>query len=351
MRLPSDIHVAITGFSAMDNPYPGLAIARCLRSSSDFNGRITALVLDPLANGAFYPGVVDHICLVPYPAAGKDALLERIRDIHRKTPIHALIPALDSEVILYSQLAGELDDLGISLLLPPSDSIKLRAKHVLHEFCVAAGIRTPRTLILNSMEEVKGKGREIGNPFVMKAVLCDARVCKSIAEGEEEYLRLFSLWGYPVLMQGYIAGEEYDVAALADKNSEMAGAVAMKKIGITDKGKACAAVTVEDQELLHISRHIIKRLKWVGPVELEFIRDEKGAFHIIEINSRFPSWIYLTACAGQNLPLACVKLALGMSPCLPYDYQVGKLFFRTIQDCTVTDARLFELAVSGETFL
>lgn len=351
MKGPAKLHVAITGFSAADNPYPGLAIARCLRESADFSGKISALVFDPRANGAFYRGVVDSVYLTPSPAAGKTALLERICHIHKKNPISSLIPALDSEVILFSQISRELDSQGIRTLLPPADSIKLRAKHILYEFCRENGIKTPRTLILNNVEEIRAASRETGIPFVLKAVLCDGKVCKSVAAGEEEYLRLLSLWGYPVLIQEYIGGEEFDVALLADRNSQTAGAVVIKKIGITDQGKAYAAVTVHDQNLLNICNHIIKLLQWIGPVELEFIRDKKGEFHIIEINSRFPSWIYLTACSGQNLPLACVKLGLGMPSDLAPAYQEGKLFFRTVHDCVITESILFQLTVSGEVTL
>jgi carbamoyl-phosphate synthase large subunit len=69
----------------------------------------------------------------------------------------------------------------------------------------------------------------------------------------------------------------------------------------------------------------------------------------VEVNSRFPSWLYLAAVAGQNLPLLTVKLALGL-PVLPLkDYIAGKLFLRTVTDTVIDPHTLTELTVLGET--
>jgi carbamoyl-phosphate synthase large subunit len=344
----SNINVAVTGLSATDNPYPGLGIARCLKLADDFRGTITGLVFEPLSTGVFSEGIIDYAYIVPYPAAGHDALLNRIEEIHRKTPLDVIIPALDSEVLLYARLQEGLKDLGIRLLLPPASQVKLRAKNLLYEFGLKNGIDVPKTLILNNVEEIRSKSADIGIPFILKGVLSDARICSSVEEGETEYGSLFESWGYPVLMQHYITGDEFDVIALTDRQKTMIGAVAMKKIGLTEKGKAYAGVTIENQKLINLTARVLRKLDWVGPVECEFIRDQKGSFHLIEVNGRFPSWLYLAAVAGQNLPLLTVKLALGL-PVLPLkDYIAGKLFLRTVTDTVIDPHTLTELAVLGE---
>jgi len=344
----SNINVAVTGLLATDNPYPGLGIARCLRLADDFRGTITGLVFQPLSTGVFSKGIIDYAYIVPYPAAGHEALINRIEEIHRKTPLDVIIPALDSEVLLYARLQEGLKDLGIRLLLPPASQVKLRAKNLLYEFGLKNGIDVPKTLILNNVEEIRPKSADIGIPFILKGVLSDARICSSVEEGEAEYGNLFESWGYPVLMQHYITGDEFDVIALTDRQKTMIGAVAMKKIGLTEKGKAYAGVTIENQKLIQLTARVLGKLDWVGPAECEFIRDQKGSFHLIEVNGRFPSWLYLAAVAGQNLPLLTVKLALGL-PVLPLkDYVAGKLFLRTVTDTVIDPHPLTELTVLGE---
>jgi carbamoyl-phosphate synthase large subunit len=61
----------------------------------------------------------------------------------------------------------------------------------------------------------------------------------------------------------------------------------------------------------------------------------------MEINPRFPAWIFLTVGAGQNQPDALVKMALG-EDVQPYtDYEVGKIFIRYSWDL-ITDIEAFQ---------
>lgn len=346
------VNVAVTGFLATDNPYPGLGIARCLRFDREFKGTVTGLVFESLSNGVFAQGALDHIYIVPYPAHGADPLFRRIEEIHAKTPIHVLIPSLDSEVLLYSQLAERLHGIGIRLLMPPMASVKQRGKNLLYEFGLQNGVRVPKTIALNNLEELDHHVREIGTPFVLKGVLSDARLCSSTEEGSVEYLKLFDMWGYPVLLQQFVLGDEYDVIALTDRASRLMGGVAMKKFGLTDKGKAFAGVTVEMDELLALTERILRTLGWVGPAECEFVQDAKTHdFYLLEVNARFPSWLFLAAEAGQNLPLMTVRLALGL-PVEPLrKYSSGKLFVRTIRERVIRHQELIDLSTKGELHL
>jgi carbamoyl-phosphate synthase large subunit len=342
-------HVVITGLLATDNPYPGLATARCLKKAQEFKGSLTGFIFDPLSTGAFCEGIFDRIFLVPYPAAGVDILLQRIREIHERHPIDLIIPSLDSEVILYAQIAETLAAMGIRTLLPSVYSIKLRSKNLLYEFCLTNGFRCPTTVIINNASEIRARCSDIGGtPFVLKGVLSDAAVCSTVEEADFHYEQLFHQWGYPIMMQSFITGEEIDVIALTDKKSQLAGAVVMKKFGLTEKGKAFAGITVEDGALVELTADIMKKLEWVGPSECEFIKDEKGGYHLMEINSRFPAWLYLAAEAGQNLPLMLVQLALDLPVPPLTSYQSGKLFIRTVCDTLIDAQKLMVLSASGE---
>lgn len=347
------LNIAVTGLVATDNPYPGLGIARCLRMAEELREKatLTGLVFEPLSSGAFGEGLFERLYIVPYPAAGHDALLDRLEEIHEKHPLDVIIPALDSEVLLYAKIQEQLANLGIKLFLPPVSQVKLRAKNLLYEFGRKNGISVPETLILNNAEEIKPKAAQVGLPFVLKGVLSDARICASLEEAQIEYKNLFDAWGYPILMQRHISGEEFDVIALADKSHTLLGAVAMRKVGLTDKGKAFAGVTIENRALIDLTAEVLEKLAWIGPVECEFIQDTEGAFHLMEVNSRFPSWLYLAAAAGQNLPLLTVQAALGM-PVSPLKYyQAGKLFVRTVTDRVMDPCALTELAFTGEVAL
>jgi carbamoyl-phosphate synthase large subunit len=83
-------------------------------------------------------------------------------------------------------------------------------------------------------------------------------------------------------------------------------------------------------------------------MELELVKSPKNEHFIIEINPRIPAWVYLAVGAGQNLPEALLKLALGMEV-RPYTtYEVGKMFIRYSYDL-ITHMNEFEkLSTMGE---
>ncbi|MEI5604030.1 ATP-grasp domain-containing protein, partial [Streptomyces brasiliscabiei] len=82
-----------------------------------------------------------------------------------------------------------------------------------------------------------------------------------------------------------------------------------------------------------------------GGCELEIMRTQEGVPYIMEINPRFPAWIYLTAASGQNQPASLVKMALGEEVAPYTDYEVGKIFIRYSWD-HITDVSEFQ-KISG----
>jgi carbamoyl-phosphate synthase large subunit len=74
----------------------------------------------------------------------------------------------------------------------------------------------------------------------------------------------------------------------------------MKKLYITDKGKAWAGITLEDDTLIALAKKFVQATNWKGGCELEIMRTQEGVPYIMEINPRFPAWIYLTAAATKT---------------------------------------------------
>jgi carbamoyl-phosphate synthase large subunit len=68
----------------------------------------------------------------------------------------------------------------------------------------------------------------------------------------------------------------------------------------------------------------------------------------MEVNPRFPAWIYLSAAAGQNQPAALLKLALGKKV-EPYNgYEVGKIFIRYSWDLIIDITDFQKISGAGE---
>jgi carbamoyl-phosphate synthase large subunit len=340
--------VAVTGLNATDNPGPGVAVIRCLRDDPSAAGRIVGLAYDSLEPGIHDPALADRVYLLPYPSSGREALLERLREILDETPIDVIVPTLDAELPAFVELSGALAELGVRMLLPTREQLDLRSKARIGELGERCGVPVPRTVVVGSVGELFPALEEVGLPAVVKGIYYGAQICRGPDEAVAALHRTAAQWGLPVLVQQHVTGEEYDVAALGDAAGRAVGAVPMKKLFLTDKGKGWAGVTVDDPELHGITSRILARLRWRGPCEVELIRDaEDGRYHLLEINPRFPAWIYLSAGAGRNLPAACVRLALGQEPAPMPRCRAGTMFVRIALDLIADFGDFQRIAVDG----
>lgn len=346
-------NIAVTGMNAKpDNPGPGCAVARCLREEHGFHGRIVGLGYEILDPGLYQRETCDSAYLLPYPAAGAAALLERLDEILRRDPIDALIPCLDAELPNFIALEGELNRRGVRLMLPSREQLRRRDKDRLPELGAAAGVATPEVRRLASadfFDDCAVNGWPY--PLVVKGVFYDAYVVHSAAEARLRFQQLAAAWGYPVLAQKFVAGEEVNLTALGDGSGKLIGEVMMKKQAVTDKGKAWAGVAIDDPELRAAGEKLLAALQWRGPLELEMLRDAAGTLHLIEINPRFPAWIYLSHGVGRNLPAALLALLNGAQPeRLPLaPPRPGTSFIRHARETIVAMGDIANLASLGST--
>ena len=155
------------------------------------------------------------------------------------------------------------------------------------------------------------------------------------------------MWDFTVL--SLVRPDLYNVAAVGDGQGSLTGAVTMKKMFLTDKGKGWAGVTIRDPELLRMTQRLVKTLKWRGPCEIEVIRERgSGRYFLLEINPRFPSWVYLCAGAGMNLPYATALLASGVKVSPLRSFRVGTLFVRIALEQIAHISDLEQITSSGE---
>ena len=343
-----NLNIAITGLNATDNPAPGIPVARCLREAN-WKGKIIGLAYDAFDTGIYDKEILDEVYLIPYPNEGEIAILDRLKQISHKTKIDIFIPTLDSELFNANRIANELKNFGIHTFLPSEEQIKMRSKSLLSEFCMKHNIPVPKTQIVNDIRQLQNAVAQLKLPIVVKGVFYEAYVCHSLEEAIIYFGKINIKWGLPIIVQEFLNGEEYDVACVGDGFGNLVGKVPMRKLRLTDKGKAWAGITIYDKVLDQISEHIISALKWRGPCELEFLKEQKsGKYVLIEINPRFPSWIYLSAGVNVNLPFANVKLAIGKKVKEMTSAKAGFTFVRHAIDLVCPMNYIESLTIKGE---
>ncbi len=340
--------IAVTGLNNVDNPGPGVPVIRGIKDSKKFDAEIIGLIYDALEPGAYMKEVSNRNYLIPYPSSGLDNLFERLAYIHETEKIDVLVPTLDAELYGFAKLSPKLESIGIKTFLPSKEHLDLRAKDKLFDFCTKHDIKVPENIIAASIQDLYTIPTKFSYPVVVKGIFYDAYIVNNFDEAVAAFNKINLKWGLPIIVQEFIQGDEFNVAALGDGTGETIGAVGMRKLYITDKGKGWAGISVDDPALITISEKIIEKLKWRSGAELEFIKDKSSnEYYLVEINPRFPAWVYLAVATGQNLPAALVDLALGNKVEKFKEYKTGIIFIRYSWDL-ITDVNKFEqITVNG----
>jgi len=341
-------HVAVTGLNAVDSPGPGIAVIRAIRESENYDVRVIGLSYESLEPGIYMDGMCDKVYQIPYPSAGSDALLQRLEYIHEQEKLHVVIPNFDAELATFIKISGKLKAMGIHTFLPTTEQLEMREKINLFSFGKKYGFSVPKDQALYSIGELPAVTQWLGFPIVIKGKFYEATVCNTLEEAQKSFRKLQAKWGLPIIAQEFIKGTEVNIAALGDGEGNTVSAVPMRKLFITDKGKAWAGITIDDMTLIDLAKSFIEATRWRGPFELEVMMSQNNIPYIMEINPRFPAWIYLSAGAGQNQPEAYIRLALGEKVDSYTEYAFGKMFIRYSWDNIVDVSQFQKLSSQGE---
>ncbi len=341
--------IAVTGLNAIDSPGPGMAVIRALHDAKSFDVRIIGLSYEALEPGIYMHELVDKTYQVPYPSAGQQVLFNRFAYINEKENIDFLFPNFDAELFNYISIKEKFEkELNIKMVLPTQEQFNSRHKVNLFDYGVKHNIKVPFAKMVYSVSEIPAIANEFGFPLVVKGKYYDAKIAYTTNQAMQHFNKIVAEWGLPILIQEFVHGTEVNVCGVGDGKGKTIGAVPMRKLYITDKGKAWAGVTLQNGKLLKITEKLVKNTKWTGAFELEFIRTSEDEYYLIEINPRFPAWCYLTVGAGQNQIEAVVNLGLGKKVKPFSDYEIGKMFIRYSTDMIVDMQEFEKISTLGE---
>ncbi|MFK5983327.1 MAG: ATP-grasp domain-containing protein [Flavobacteriaceae bacterium] len=341
--------IAVTGLNAIDSPGPGLAVIRSLRDAESFDVRIIGLSYETMEPGIYMHDLVDKTYQIPYPSAGQDVLMERFQFINSVENLNFMFPNFDAELFNFIKIQDQFEkDLGIKMVLPTLDQFEARHKVNLYDYGIKYNIKVPFAKMSFSATEIPNITEEFGFPMVIKGKFYDAKIAYTVDQSIQHFNKISAQWGLPVIIQEFVHGSEVNVCGIGDGKGNLLGAVPMRKLYITDKGKAWSGVTLDDDKLIEITKNLVKETNWQGPFELEFMKTTNDEYFLIEINPRFPAWCYLTVGAGQNQVESLVNLGMN-NPVEPFtDYEVGKMFIRYSNDMIVDMEEFEKISTLGE---
>jgi len=335
--------VGITGINAVDNPGPGVGIAKSLKDG-DSSLELVGLAYDAMDPGIYLNWLFKKSFIMPYPSEGEVPFLERLFYIKESFGLDAVIFCLDAELPLAIKNADELKRHGIATFLPTESQFRLRGKDKLPEVAEGIGVKVPETKVVTSYEELVEALNALGFPVMIKGIFYKAYKVNNVSEATHAFNSVVNEWGYPVIVQKVVVGEEMNVVGVGDGEGGHFGILGIKKLWITSLGKIWTGVTIKHEKLLEAAERFVKTFSWRGAFEFEcIVKDEE--VYLIEVNPRFPAWVYFSTGVGINLPYRLLKAALGLDVERDWDYEAGKLYIR-YTDELVTDIEVFQKMVT-----
>ena len=343
----TELKIGITGINAMDNPGPGVGIARSLKKDRELNVNIIGLAYNSMEPGIYMNGLIDKAYIMPDPSAGHEHFLKRLYHIKNTYGLDFVIPNLDSELPLYIKHEHELAQNGIRTFLPSAEQFRLRSKDRLVDIAEQMGIKCPESVIVTTIDDLLFALAKLDFPVMIKGSLSKANKAYTTQEALSHYHNISTEYGFPIIVQKAIIGKEMNVVGVGDGEGNSLGMVCIKKLWITSLGKMWNGVTTKNEHILAVASRFLMMTQWKGGFELECLVNG-GEVYLIEINPRLPDWSYFATGAGINLPANLLRKALSMPISNNPDYEEGKLFIRYTYELVTNMAPYRAITMNGE---
>jgi len=258
---------------------------------------------------------------------GYAELKNRLQYIQKSEGLDAVIPCLDAELPLYIKYQDEIEAMGIKLCLPSLENFELRNKNKLGTLSKELKMIYPKTYEVNSVAELIECTKTSNFPLMVKGNYYKAYMSYNLDSAIDNFYKISNEWGFPVLVQEVVTGEELNLVGVGDGKGELKGAVAIKKLTTTEIGKIWTGVTIQNEKLMQIAKEFVAHTKWKGPFELECMVNMNQIF-MIEINPRFPAWVHFATELGVNLPQMVVDIMQGIDNEPVLEYPQNKMYVR-----------------------
>jgi len=280
---------------------------------------VTAMDPDPGAIGLRSRYAAGLVC--PDPLDDEEAFLVFLEEFGRSLPQPAVVfPSHDEYIWPLSRHAKRLEP---SFIVPFSRWEVMRRVHDKRaqlEAAWSSGVDTPKTVFVESVEELAAAAGEVTFPAVLKPVesLAFKRRFRrhiidvdSPAELRRVYDKVDDL-GLLMLQERVPGGEDelWTVGSYLDAQSRPLAVFCGHKLRqYPHSGGSClAGVSAWKQPLVDAALRLLRQLRFHGVSQVEFKRDPRdGRFCLMEVNARHWKWHGLAAASGVNLSLAAYR--------------------------------------------
>ncbi len=283
----------------------------------------------------------DGVALVP--PVGSSHYLDALLEFCEAQRIGLLVPLSDLELPGLAAARERFAALGTTVLVSSPVVVgRCADKWATYEFLRLHSFRTPATYLnLADAQQALAEGRE-RFPLVLKPRWGSAALGLEFVYDDDELELGYEFLGrrlarttlasrpgsgeygadlrdaqphdpdQTVLVQAFVAGDEYSLDLVCDPSGRYVTTLAKQKLGLR-AGDTDSAVTVSDPALSSLGRDLCRALGPVGVTDCDVFITADGPT-VLELNPRFGNAYPFAHVAGADLPAAIVAWAHGDLP-------------------------------------
>lgn len=225
-------------------------------------------------------------------------------EICKKEKINAIIPTIDTDLLLLSQNRNVFKSLGTIVFISAEDKIKIcRDKRLTASFFKKLGLHSPSTVD-------NYKKYTDGFPAFIKPKDGSSSINAYKVNNQDE-LEAYSKQVPDYIVAPYVKGTEYTVDAFCDLDGNPIYITPRIRLQVRS-GEVIKTKIEQDDKIVEEIKIILKEFKPCGPITIQLIRQETtNKDYFIEINPRFGGGAPLSIMAGANSPKSLLELLEG----------------------------------------
>ena len=238
------------------------------------------------------------------PLISDQSYIPTLIEICKTNRIDALIPTIDTDLLLLAKNAAEFEAVGTKVLISPLDKIEVcRDKNFTSGFFRSCGLHAPTTY--NNCSKYDG-----GFPCFIKPKDGSSSIDAYKINNTEELLE-FANRVNNYIIQPFVDGEEYTVDIFCDFDGNPVYITPRKRIAVR-AGEVLKTEIVCDDNIIEECRVLIDKFKPVGAITVQLIKEKNtGINYYIEINPRYGGGAPHSIMAGADSPGAVIRILSG----------------------------------------
>ena len=239
---------------------------------------------------------------VEVPRINDPLYIENLKNISKSEHIDAIIPTIDTDLLLLANHKDEFGDTKVIISSPEKISI-CRDKNYTSDYFISLGLNSPKAISDCSKYN-------LGYPAFIKPKDGSSSIFAYKVSSEEE-LKQFAERVPDYVIQPFIDGTEYTIDAFCDFDGNPILITPRIRLAVR-AGEVLKTKISQDDTIIEEMKKIISDFKPCGQITVQLIREKQtGKDYYIEINPRFGGGAPLSIKAGADSAEMLIKLIRG----------------------------------------